>query len=264
MRFRVLFFDSGVGGLSVFRDVMQNTTFDISPIYLFDNDYCPYGNKDKEFIRERVVFLLKKAHEKFNLDLIVIACNTASTVALESVRKVLDIPIVGVVPAIKPAAQMSKNKIIGLLATPMTISMEYTKILIEKYAQNVKVECIGSTILVKLAEQKISGVSYNKDLVKQELMPWINLDKKPDVIVLGCTHFPHLRDDISILFPNSQIIDSGKAIARRVEFLLSTMQSIKEKSEPKAFCTNKLKITEELERSFSGFGFCEIIDLLKF
>lgn len=259
MSFNVLFFDSGVGGLSVYQEVMKVGYERISPIYLFDNLCCPYGNKPEQFVVDRVVNLLVGAYKNFKIDMIVIACNTASTIALENVRKVIPIPIVGVVPAIKPAAALSKNGIVGLLATPGTISRNYTQQLIDRYAKDVTVLKLGTTALVEIAERKIAGELILKEEVDEIFKPWLVLEKKPDVIVLGCTHFPHMSDEISGLFPNALLVDSGEAIARRVSSLLAKMENhVENTSKIKAYCTNTNRLSDNLKRTFNKFGFEKI------
>jgi glutamate racemase len=256
--YKVLFFDSGVGGLSIYNDVMKKCSEFITPIYLFDNDFCPYGDKTDEVVLSRVLAIMKNVMDKIKPDLIVIACNTASTVALEQVRKLVQIPVIGVVPAIKPAAKLSRIKKIGLLATPATILREYTDKLIKQFASDVDVLKIGTTELVDLAEKKVALETYDESIISSVLSPWLELPQPPDVIVLGCTHFPHLKTEISKLFPNSLVIDSGEAIARRLIDLLNTIppkQSKKQKTI--AFCTSN-DVKQELEKYLKQMGFDEL------
>jgi glutamate racemase len=256
MSFKILFFDSGVGGLSVYNEVMKVCSSKITSLYLFDNYCCPYGSKEENFVKSRVTSLLVKACESMKLDMIVIACNTASTIALDVVRKKVSIPVVGVVPAIKPAAKITTNKVIGLLATPGTIARNYTSELINKYAKEVKVLKIGTTKLVNIAEKKIAGESFDIEDIKQVLEPWMSLSNKPDTVVLGCTHFPLIQQEISELLPNCKLVDSGEAIARRVNFLLSNMNDeITCYEKPKAYCTDTSRLSENLKISLSRFGF---------
>ncbi len=260
MSYKVLFFYSGVGGLSIYAEVMQALPH-ISPIYLFDNKYCPYGNKLDSFVQERVTQLLIHASQQLDIDLIVLACNTASTVALDSVRANIQIPVVGVVPAIKPAAHLTKNGIVGLLATPATIRRAYTFDLIAKYASNVNVLRIGSTKLVDIAERKIAHLPYQQEEIAQELQASqaLPISEQPDVIVLGCTHFPHIKEEIAKCLPNALLIDSGKAIANRVTSLLSVMpEKVHMTNTPKAYCTCTDMLSDALQQSFTSFGFTEI------
>jgi glutamate racemase len=218
---RVLIFDSGVGGLSVYEQIIAlNPT--IMCHYLFDNAYFPYGELPREKLVTRLIQLLTDFMRIHSVDLIVIACNSASTVALEALRLHFSIPIVGVVPAIKPATQITVNNVIGLLATPGTIEREYTSQLIEQFASDKTVLRIGSTKLVKLAEDKLIGKTLKQSDFESILAPWTNnQDNMPDTLVLGCTHFPLLKAEILACFDRPvQLIDSGKAIALRVQKLL--------------------------------------------
>ena len=219
---RVLIFDSGVGGLSVYEEVIKLNP-NIKCNYLFDNANFPYGELPRERLVKRLIQLLNDFMQAHPADLIVIACNSASTIALEQLRTYFTIPIVGVVPAIKPASLITTNNVIGLLATPATVERAYTSTLIDKFAVGKTVLCIGSTQLVKLAEDKLIGKALNLRDFKTILAPWLleNRDNCPDTLVLGCTHFPLLKDEITACFTRPiQLVDSGEAIALRVKQLL--------------------------------------------
>ena len=151
---KILFFDSGVGGLSVFADTAKLNS-QAAYYYLFDHECFPYGSKSEAFLQERVLNLLERVGAIIHPDLIVIACNTASTTVLRSLREVLPMPIVGVVPAIKPAAALSLKHRIVLLATPGTVKRQYTEILISKFASDCEVLKLGSEELVYLAEEHV-------------------------------------------------------------------------------------------------------------
>ncbi|MFT6910270.1 MAG: glutamate racemase, partial [Oleiphilaceae bacterium] len=208
---QVLIFDSGVGGLSIFQEVIQKNG-NINCFYLFDNAYYPYGELDEDILTKRLTQLLLSFVNKQHIDLIIVACNSASTVALDSLRSHLSIPVIGVVPAIKPAVKLTKNGLIGLLATPATIKNSYTTRLINEFSKNSEVLKIGSTELVNLAEEKLQGEGVDKKRLHKVFEPWLTLHKKPDTLVLGCTHFPLLKDEIASCFQNSvQLVDSGKA-----------------------------------------------------
>lgn len=212
----ILFFDSGVGGLSVYLEVKEQLP-NANYIYLFDNQAYPYGELDKNVLVARVNALVKQVIARHNVDIVVIACNTASTVVLPSLRESLDIPVVGVVPAIKPATIIS-TQAIGLIATPATVKREYTQNLIKDFATHSPVLSVGSTELVEMAERKIRGEQVLLDDVKKILTPLIG---KIDVAVLGCTHFPLLKEEIAhVLGSKVHILDSGRAIANRVVCLI--------------------------------------------
>lgn len=220
---RILVFDSGVGGLSVAREIQQRMP-DLPLVYASDNGFFPYGTKGEAELIARVDRVISALLETYEIDILVIACNTASTLTLPHLRSRLTLPIVGVVPAIKPAAKLTKTGVIGLLATPATVARPYTHELIREYASGYEVLSLGSSELVELAEQKLRGEVIDQnviaDLMKQ-LMERENAARM-DIMVLACTHFPLLKDELGKQLPSSvQLIDSGEAIARRVEFLLS-------------------------------------------
>ncbi len=257
---QVLIFDSGVGGLSVFHEVIQQTA-NINCFYLFDNEYFPYGELDDDFLINHLTELLLSFVKKQNIDLIIIACNSASTVALQALRAHFLIPVVGVVPAIKPAAQLTKNGVIGLLATPATIKRNYTTLLINEFAADIEVLKIGSTELVKLAEEKLQGLEVDKKRLQKVLEPWLALQEKPDTLVLGCTHFPLLKNEIASCFQNRvQLVDSGKAIANRVYQLLGRDNRSPFSNQHRAYYTKayEIELSEKLkalQTRFLAYGF---------
>ncbi|PFG58811.1 glutamate racemase [Vibrio sp. ES.051] len=213
---KVLVFDSGVGGLSVFQEIHRLLP-QLDYLYLFDNQAYPYGELDQDVLIKRVNQLVTSLVEEHQVDIVVIACNTASTIVLPSLRENLPIPVVGVVPAIKPASFLA-SKGVGLIATPATITRQYTHELIREFAQNKRVELLGSTRLVDMAEEKLRGKRVSASELKNILQP---LRDKVDVAVLGCTHFPLIKDEIhQALGGEVVLVDSGQAIARRVKGLL--------------------------------------------
>ncbi|CAM4287118.1 glutamate racemase [Pseudoalteromonas byunsanensis] len=216
----ILVFDSGVGGTSVLSHI-QSLLPNAQYSYVMDNALLPYGLQSEQTIQSRLACLIKRidCFER-KVDLIVIACNTASTQALAATRMLTSIPIVGVVPAVKPAAARSKSKRIALLATPATSNNAYTNALIAEYAQGCRVDLHKSTRLVALAEQYYWQQTLDLDKLNREL-EYINIDKQVDCIVLGCTHFPILRAQLAQYYGQQvELIDSGHAIAQRVQFLL--------------------------------------------
>ena len=256
--YRVLFFDSGVGGLSVYQEVKKINP-NIESYYLFDNEAFPYGRKTEDYLIERIRNIIQQALNNFNPDLIVIACNTASTIALPTLRALTDVPIVGVVPAIKPAAAKSRKKIIGLLATPGTVKRVYTRKLIADFASNCKVLPVSSEHLAEIAENYITEHFIDKSALARELAPLTSLKEadQPDVLVLGCTHYPLVKAYIQELLPEIKLIDSGNAIGRRVASLLSrkiprnTIVDI----ENRAYYTGVLKDYSAREKTFKENGY---------
>lgn len=217
----ILVFDSGIGGISVYNEIRQKIPT-ANYIYLFDNESFPYGDKSSRYLIERVKLVIAKIISIFNVDIIVIACNTASTICLPSLRESFSIPIVGVVPAIKPATKVTKNKCIGLLATKATVQREYTHNLINEFAQGYHLELLGLSELALIAERKLQGAPVDLQQLSVLMEPWLKLSVIPDTIVLGCTHYPFIADELAILFPNATFIDSGYAIASRVYHLLES------------------------------------------
>lgn len=219
---RILVFDSGVGGLSIMQEI-QTRIPSAQFIYASDNAAFPYGTKTEEELIVRVNKVIQALTAKYPIDIMVIACNTASTLTLPHLRSQFSQPIVGVVPAIKPAALLTKNGVIGLLATPGTVARPYTHDLIREYAPNCKVISVGSSELVHIAEQKLRSDNFSLEKIAQITQQLLANDAQQplDTLVLACTHFPLLRDEIANSLPSGiQLIDSGEAIARRVEFLL--------------------------------------------
>lgn len=215
---RVLVFDSGVGGLSIARSLWQHLPA-TEIVYLADNACFPYGDLAGDVLDERCVSLVAQVLLEEPCDLVVIACNTASTVVLPTLRERLNVPVVGVVPAIKPAAAMSRNRRIGLLATPATVSRPYLERLIVDYAWDCSIVRIGSSELVRLAEESLATGTVSSQRIQPILAPFTR--SGVDTVVLGCTHFPLIRGSlIAALQSELSWVDSGNAIARRVAQLL--------------------------------------------
>ncbi len=223
---RILVFDSGVGGLSILSALKKNP--DIAKnthewLFCSDNAFFPYGLKKEDELITRVTAVLYTLHAQYQPDIIVLACNTASTVALDAARKKLAIPIVGVVPAIKPAAQLTQSGCIGLLATPGTISRAYTQQLIDDFASHCRVIRVGSNEMVWMAEQYLRTGMVDHSELHRILTPLRTAiaQKKLDTVVLACTHFPLLSDCLREQLPEIKYwIDSSDAVARRVAWLL--------------------------------------------
>ena len=210
-------FDSGAGGLTILsalRQQLPNENF----IYFGDTAHCPYGVRSEEEIIQLASracrFLLQQG-----VKLIVVACNTASQAALSTLRAQYNIPFIGVVPAVKPAARATLQGRIGIAATNRTVQAAYLRHLIDDFASDIQVYAIGCPELVLLVEQgELDGAGVEETL-RTSLQPLI--EKDVDVVVLGCTHFPALRPAIErVLGPKIQVIDSGLAIARRTQVIL--------------------------------------------
>jgi glutamate racemase len=216
----ILFFDSGVGGLSVLgptRELLPNAPI----VYCADNAGFPYGKRTEAEIASRIPALLGRLVERFRPRLAVIACNTASTIALEHVRSALDLPVVGTVPAIKPAAEMSKSRVIGVLGTEATVRQPYVDDLAAKFAADCIIIRHGSPELVELAEAKLAGEKVGVDHVLAAAQPMFDAPEgdRIDTVVLACTHFPLLKDELHAAFPHVAYVDGGPGIARRIAWL---------------------------------------------
>lgn len=216
----ILIFDSGVGGLSIAKDIKKRLPAS-SIMYLMDDATFPYGIQEDHLLSPRITSLCREAVEHLNPDLLVIACNTASTLALSAVRKLVSVPVVGVVPAIKTAAEQTTTGNIGLLATPATVSRPYTRQLIDDFAPQCSVRMLGDRTLVDLAEEVMrTGQQPAPQVLHLLLDDWLMSPKLPSHVVLGCTHFPLLKPALSATWPHISWIDSGAAVARRVQYLL--------------------------------------------
>lgn len=215
----ILFFDSGVGGLSVVEAVRACLS-DAPFVYAADSAGFPYGTKSESEIAARVPALLGRLAERYRPRLIVIACNTASTIALAHVRAALDVPVVGTVPAIKPAALVSKTRVIGVLGTDATVRQPYVDRLSAEFASDCTIVRHGSAALVELAEAKLRGERIAPEDVVATVAPLAAVGRL-DTVVLACTHFPLLRGELQACLPGVTLVDSGEGIARRVAHLTS-------------------------------------------
>lgn len=252
---KIAVFDSGVGGLSVYSAIQSQLPF-ARYIYCSDTANFPYGRKADCEVISAVLEMADKITRKFHPDLLVVACNTASTVALDSLRSRFSIPIVGVVPALKPAALLSQTKIIGLLATPATIERAYTQNLIREFCQGLKVVKLGSSRLVELAEEKLSGKAISQSDIATEISPLFKT-LVPDIIVLGCTHFPLLLDELKACAPQVGWLDSGAAIANRVVQLVGEQNSHAVSPLNTAVFSGQVSIAPGLRCSLEKLGFAE-------
>ena len=222
-RKRVLVFDSGVGGLSVL-DAIVATDAALDLDYVADNAWLPYGARSDADLRGRVPALIAAVAREWAPEAVVVACNTASTIALDAVRAALPIPVIGVVPPIKPAAALSQTGVIGLLATPATVTRPYTDDLIARFAADKTVIRFGSTALVAAAETRLAGGDINQVAIAEAIAGLFDAPdgERLDVVALACTHFPLLRRELIAAAPREVAwLDSGDAIAARLLSVVS-------------------------------------------
>jgi glutamate racemase len=218
----ILVFDSGLGGLTVLREIVCARP-DAHYVYVADDAFFPYGHHSEEQIIARVVPLVGELIARHAPVLVVIACNTASTLVMSHLRNAYSVPFVGTVPAIKPACASSKTKRVSVLGTKGTVKREYTRRLIDDFAQGCEVTLVGSAELASLAESALSGHDVRDEDIASEIVPCFVGDgtDRTDTVVLACTHYPLLMDRLVKLAPwPVEWIDPAPAIARRVADLL--------------------------------------------
>lgn len=237
-------FDSGVGGLSVLRHIRSLLPHE-DLLYVADSAHAPYGDKTQEFIRERAIsladFLVAQGAKA-----LVVACNTATAVAIEPLRKQYDLPIIGMEPAIKPAAAATKTGVIGVLATVGTLKSAQFAALLENYGKSVKVVTQAGHGLVECIERGELATDETRRLLETYLDRL--LEAQADTIVLGCTHYPFLRPLIEdIVGPGIELIDTGAAVARQLHKRLAEQGLLKNSSEQgdETFWTNSLDLNAE-------------------
>ena len=217
----ILVFDSGLGGLTVYREIARVRP-DARYVYAADDALFPYGAIEEDRLIARALDLMERLLAAHRPDLVVIACNTASTIVLPSLRARLPVPFVGTVPAIKPACAASKTKRVSVLGTEATVKREYTKALIREFAADCRVTLVGSARLAGLAEAALAGDEVADAAIAAEIAPcFVDDGARTDTVVLACTHYPLLGDRFARLasWPVN-FIDPAPAIARRVVELI--------------------------------------------
>lgn len=253
----ILVFDSGVGGLTVFREVAAARP-DARYIYVADDAGFPYGNQPEDSLIARIVAVIGDAIAEHAPDLVVVACNTASTLALAELRARFSVPFVGTVPAIKPACAQSKTKRIAVLGTQATVSREYTHTLIREFASGCDVILVGSPKLASIAELELSGMPVDDADIAAEIAPcFVDADnRRTDTVVLACTHYPLLTARFRKLAPwPVEWIDPAPAIARRVADLLHEWKAAGQGAPPQIFFTSGRVPPAPLAAALEGFGF---------
>jgi len=219
----ILIFDSGLGGLTVFREVLKARP-DASFVYVADDAFFPYGRHSEAELVGRVVPLMENLIAVHAPDLVVIACNTASTLVLPHLRARFAVPFVGTVPAIKPACLMSRSRLVSVLGTEGTVRREYTRALIRDFGQGCDVTLVGAAHLAAITEAALRNEAVGDDAIAREIAPCFvtaSDGRRTDTIVLACTHYPLLLDRLARLAPwPVDWVDPAPAIARRMTDLI--------------------------------------------
>jgi glutamate racemase len=256
----LLVLDTGVGGLSVLAEIRK--LLPNAPIvYVADRAGFPYGTKPAAEVEARVPALLGRLAERYDPALIVIACNTASTIALDAVRAALDLPIVGTVPAVKPAAERSRTRAIGVLGTAATILQPYVDRLAAEFAADCLVLRHGSHALVELAEAKLHGEATDPADYARILSGLLGQDggERIDTIVLACTHFPLVEAELAAAAPRPiTFLHGGEGIARRVRHLTRDIQWPDGPGEGIAVFTGGRPPDPRLAARLAGYGLTSI------
>jgi glutamate racemase len=238
-REKILMFDSGLGGLTVYREVVAARP-QADYIYVADDAAFPYGWLKERVLIARVVDLMDELIAAHRPDLVVIPCNTASTIVLPDLRKKFSVPFVGTVPAIKPACAASVTRRVSVLGTEATVAREYTRALIRDYAQGCQVKLVGSRHLASHVESELAGAPASDAQILAEIAPCFEDDgARTDTVVLACTHYPLLLDRLRRLAPwPVNFIDPAPAIARRVTELLGPAPRSEQRGGARAIFTS--------------------------
>jgi glutamate racemase len=255
----ILLFDSGVGGLTVLAE-LRKLLPQAPVIYAADNAGLPYGTKTEAQVAARVAGLLGRMAERYRPRLACIACNTASTIALGMVREVLEIPLVGTVPAIKPAAAMTSTGVIGLLGTEATIRQGYVDRLEHEFARGKMLLRHAAPELVTAAESRLRGQAIDPKVIERAAD---GLRDRPggeriDTVVLACTHFPLLTDELATAFgPRVRFVHGAEGIARRIAHLTKGQPLVRSKPDLAVLTRDGAELAE-LTSAFAGYGLSRI------
>jgi glutamate racemase len=251
----ILVFDSGLGGLTVLREIVKARP-DAACTYVADDAFFPYGHHTEDEIIGRVVPLIGELIEQHRPRLVVIACNTASTLVMTHLRASYTVPFVGTVPAIKPACASSQTKRVSVLGTKGTVKREYTQRLIQDFSQGCEVTLVGAPHLAALAEAALRGEAIADADIMAEMAPcFLDGDARTDTIVHACTHYPLLQDRLSALAPwPVSWIDPAPAIARRTAELLGPAATVRRVApRPRfLFTSGRPALADELLAPFCG------------
>ncbi|MES1926619.1 glutamate racemase [Salinisphaera sp. T31B1] len=235
----LLVFDSGVGGLSILAHIRRQLP-KLPVVYAMDTAGYPYGERDDADLRARIPDVLARLTDRYRPRMVVVACNTASTIALDAVRQRLSVPVVGTVPAIKTAAERTASRVVGILGTAATVRQRYTDDLARRFASGCRVVRHGAPALVEYVEARLAGRGYD---THAPLMALAGLLEQPDgeridTVVLACTHFPLVRSPLEAACPRPlAFVDSGRGIAARVAALIGDCPAMEAPRRPDVVVT---------------------------
>ena len=253
----ILVFDSGVGGLTVFREIAAVRP-DARFVYVADDAGFPYGNQPEAALIARIIDVIGAAIAEYAPDLVVVACNTASTLALAELRARFAVPFVGTVPAIKPACAQSLSKRIAVLGTQATVSREYTRALIREFAAGCEVALIGSSHLATYAEAELAGTPVADAAIAAEIAGCFveKENRRTDTVVLACTHYPLLLARFRELAPwPAEWLDPAPAIARRVADLMREWPPASAAPPPRIVFSSGRPPSPALAAALAKYGF---------
>ncbi|HEY6256651.1 MAG TPA: glutamate racemase [Xanthobacteraceae bacterium] len=252
----LIVFDSGLGGLTVYREVTRALP-GARYLYVADDAFFPYSGHAEATLIDRVIALMGNLIATHAPDLVIIACNTASTLVLPQLRARFAVPFIGTVPAIKPACAASATKRVSVLGTQATVAREYTRALIRDFANGADITLVGSAALASLAEAKLRGERVDDAAIGRELAPcFVEADgRRTDTVVLACTHYPLLLDRLTALAPwPVQFIDPAPAIARRALELMGSRPSEPADAPAQILFTSGRPPSPALSAALAGFG----------
>ena len=256
----IIVFDSGLGGLTVYREVVCALP-GARYLYVADDAFFPYSGHDEAALIARVGELMSGLIADHAPDLVIIACNTASTLVLPQLRARFEVPFIGTVPAIKPACAASLSKLVSVLGTQATVAREYTRALIRDFANGAAVTLVGSAALAPLAESKLRGERVDDGAIARELAPCFvaAAGRRTDTVVLACTHYPLLLDRLTALSPwPVRFIDPAPAIARRAVELMGTATGRPVDAKAEILFTSGRLPSPALLAALTGFGLGDV------
>jgi glutamate racemase len=258
----VLVFDSGVGGLGVVEEIRRAAP-GLGLDYLMDDGFFPYGEKPDDVLIGRILAVVSAGVRACRPDVVVVACNTASTIALGALRAVLDVPFVGCVPPVKPAAAASVSRHIGLLATAATIRRPYLQDLVARFGGGCEVHALGTAVLADLAEGKFRGRAVDMKVLEAAVAPMFEAgEQKIDAVALGCTHYTFLREELAVLRGDVRWFDPAGAVARQA---IRVAGEVGDSGKAGRFCSTGDRVVEGvLREKVMGMGFGGVERLVDF